>query len=269
MKKTARGRRGPSVTTEKKAGLTLPVSRVAKRMKEIGRCSRVSKKAAVIICAAAQCFLEEMLEVPHLGMREIITSKHLRQFIERDPELSEHFYQSEPHIMRSGMPVHNVRMFAMRNERKKIKKVKTVERPKKTVKPAKKSMKKTGVAPPVKQDTAQEDTACAAPMPQRRVLEATPTAGRRGTGHKWQYVENDQTWRDYRVDASAVVEQHFHEWEQDGKGSDIVVRAVKSGDWSYDVCFKTLQQTNVDHQSHTKRRIRRVALSEPTGGRVS
>eukprot|EP01064_Diplonema_japonicum_P025459 TRINITY_DN3688_c0_g1_i2.p1 TRINITY_DN3688_c0_g1~~TRINITY_DN3688_c0_g1_i2.p1 ORF type:complete len:267 (+),score=47.19 TRINITY_DN3688_c0_g1_i2:71-871(+) len=265
--KKGRGRRGASVTTGKKAGLTLPVSRVAKRMKEIGRCSRVSKEAAVIICAAAQHFLEEVLEASHQQRRETLTPKHLKEAFEHDADLSEHFYQSEPHMMRSGMPVGSVGEFALRNyKRKKIKKVKTVKKPKKT---AKKPMKKTGAAPPVKQDTAQEDTACAAPMPQRRVLEATPTAGRRGTGHKWQYVENDQTWRDYRVDASAVVEQHFHEWEQDGKGSDIVVRAVKSGDWSYDVCFKTLQQTNVDHQSHTKRRIRRVALSEPTGGRVS
>lgn len=103
-----------------------------------------------------------------------------------------------------------------------------------------------------------------------RLLEVGVDHGRRGTGHKWQFVENDKTWRDYKSDASAVVEQHHDEWAA-GTGEDLT-RKVKSGDWHYTVDFSKMEQQNADHTAHTKRRIRRVpdstsAGEKATGGR--
>eukprot|EP01059_Diplonema_ambulator_P029528 TRINITY_DN4905_c0_g1_i1.p1 TRINITY_DN4905_c0_g1~~TRINITY_DN4905_c0_g1_i1.p1 ORF type:complete len:231 (+),score=96.16 TRINITY_DN4905_c0_g1_i1:56-748(+) len=134
----------------------------------------------------------------------------------------------------------------------------------KKVKPAaKQAVKKPAAAKkPVKAKAEEKKQ-----VPTRRVLHATPTAGKRGTGFKWQFVENDNTWRDYLVDASAVVEQHYAEWDPADR-NDLTVRAVQSGDWSYDVCFKTMKQTNADHHNHTVRKIRRVAQSTPSGQAV-
>lgn len=100
-----------------------------------------------------------------------------------------------------------------------------------------------------------------------RLLEVGVDHGRRGTGQKWQFVENDKTWRDYSTDASAVVEQHFEEWEA-GTG-EALTRKVKSGDWHYTVDFSKMEQQNADHHAHTKRRIRRVPDSTPAGGKAT
>lgn len=100
-----------------------------------------------------------------------------------------------------------------------------------------------------------------------RLLEVGVDAGRRDTGQKWQFVENDKTWRDYKPDASAVVEQHYEEWEA-GTGED-VTRKVKSGDWHYTVDFTKMQQQNADHHAHTKRRIRRVPDATPAGEKAT
>eukprot|EP01064_Diplonema_japonicum_P030323 TRINITY_DN5141_c0_g1_i1.p1 TRINITY_DN5141_c0_g1~~TRINITY_DN5141_c0_g1_i1.p1 ORF type:complete len:240 (+),score=73.06 TRINITY_DN5141_c0_g1_i1:94-813(+) len=153
-----------------------------------------------------------------------------------------------------------------KNEKKQKKSAKPKPSPKEEPAKTKKLAKKLAKPKPspkeepakAKPKRSRKEEPAKAPMPKRRCLEATPSAGRRGTGYKWQFVENDKTWRDYAEDASAVVEQHFHEWEAEGKRSDIVVRAVKSGDWSYDVCFEKLKQTNADHHNHTERNIRRV-----------
>lgn len=40
------------------------------------------------------------------------------------------------------------------------------------------------------------------------------------------------------------------------------VRAVKSGEWEYLVDFVAMKQTNIQHENHTIRDIRRVAVSE-------
>jgi len=39
---------------------------------------------------------------------------------------------------------------------------------------------------------------------------------------------------------------------------DTDVRAVKSGQWEYQVDFMAMKQTNIQHDNHTVRNIRRV-----------
>jgi hypothetical protein len=38
------------------------------------------------------------------------------------------------------------------------------------------------------------------------------------------------------------------------------VRAVKSGQWQYEIDFRVMTQTNIQHEDHTKRRIRRIQI---------
>lgn len=81
---------------------------------------------------------------------------------------------------------------------------------------------------------------------------ATPAVS--NLGCSWQYQEGKQ-WKDYETAAIPVVEAAYQDWL---KNPFIDVRAVKSGQWKYQVDFNQKTQTNVQHDSHTSRSIRRV-----------
>eukprot|EP01114_Cavostelium_apophysatum_P014064 TRINITY_DN3546_c0_g1_i4.p1 TRINITY_DN3546_c0_g1~~TRINITY_DN3546_c0_g1_i4.p1 ORF type:complete len:247 (-),score=57.76 TRINITY_DN3546_c0_g1_i4:84-824(-) len=72
----------------------------------------------------------------------------------------------------------------------------------------------------------------------------------------WQYLENDHTWQNYDTAASDLVEEIFLKYL--GNKGDTDVRAVKSGQWEYMVDFIALKQTNIQHENHRIRNIRRV-----------
>jgi len=70
----------------------------------------------------------------------------------------------------------------------------------------------------------------------------------------WQY--QDGGWRPYDAAANKILEEAYQDYL--GNPHNFSVRAVKSGDWEYSVDFKNLTQTNVQHQAHTSRKIRRT-----------
>ena len=81
----------------------------------------------------------------------------------------------------------------------------------------------------------------------------------------WQYydksnhnaiVKNLDGWYDYDKKASDVVEEEWQKYIKNRAMCD--VRAVKSGQFSYQVDFMSWNQTNLDHSAHTKRNIRRL-----------
>uniref|UniRef100_A0A7S1KS15 DNA ligase (ATP) n=1 Tax=Percolomonas cosmopolitus TaxID=63605 RepID=A0A7S1KS15_9EUKA len=74
------------------------------------------------------------------------------------------------------------------------------------------------------------------------------------SGFIWQYYDNG--WADYQVEASECVEEVFQDWSINARNYDI--RSVKSGAWEYMIDFTNMTQTNVTHENHTVRRIRRV-----------
>lgn len=74
--------------------------------------------------------------------------------------------------------------------------------------------------------------------------------------HKWQYFDNG--WFDYHAEASKLVEEAYQDYIAHPGMWD--VRAVKSGRWHYQVDFPNLKQTNIEHDDHTQRDIRRVAI---------
>ena len=73
----------------------------------------------------------------------------------------------------------------------------------------------------------------------------------------WQYEHNG--WQDYDRTASDVVEAAYQEWLATPYTD---VRAIKSGEWQYQVDFNALQQTNIIHANHTQRSIRRRLLAQ-------
>lgn len=75
--------------------------------------------------------------------------------------------------------------------------------------------------------------------------------------YKWQYQENSSTFGDYGPKASALVEQAYCEYMSAPSNWD--VRSVRSGEWCYQVDFPNMIQTNIQHENHKVRRIRRVS----------
>jgi len=80
-------------------------------------------------------------------------------------------------------------------------------------------------------------------------------AGASKQAHIWQY-EDGGRYHDYDAAASDVVEQCYQEYLANPNMMD--VRAVKSGDWQYQVDFINNKQTNIQHQNHKVRNIRRI-----------
>jgi len=69
----------------------------------------------------------------------------------------------------------------------------------------------------------------------------------------WQYFHG--TWQNYDPEGSDLVETQYQEWLNNNQMFD--VRSVKSGTWEYNVDFRKMVQINIQHASHTERKIRR------------
>jgi len=72
--------------------------------------------------------------------------------------------------------------------------------------------------------------------------------------YRWEYKERDM-WFPYTSEASDIVEAAYQEYLSDPNQVD--VRSVQSGMWCYQVDFTNMTQTNIQHQNHTVRDIRR------------
>jgi len=86
---------------------------------------------------------------------------------------------------------------------------------------------------------------------------STPSSGSTGTlVWAWQYY--DSGFHNYDSAASDVVEGVYQEYLTSPYTCD--VRAVKSGQWQYEIDFRLMTQRNIQHENHTTRRIRRVQI---------
>lgn len=72
----------------------------------------------------------------------------------------------------------------------------------------------------------------------------------------WQYTDDAGRFQNYDALASDTVEECYEEYLKNPHMMD--VRAVRSGDWQYQVDFLQMKQTNILHQNHRVRTIRRV-----------
>jgi len=74
----------------------------------------------------------------------------------------------------------------------------------------------------------------------------------------WEYKEHDK-WFPYAPEASVIVEKAYKDYLADPNQID--VRSVQSGMWAYQVDFTNMTQTNIQHQNHTTRDIRRTLVA--------
>jgi len=113
------------------------------------------------------------------------------------------------------------------------------------------------------EEVVEEEEAAKAPKKKRapskkKVVEAEKPEDPSGYkyDHFWQY--DDHGWKNYDPTASDVVEEVYQNYLSNRGDTD--VRAVKSGHWEYMVDFLAMKQTNIQHESHTVRNIRRAPL---------
>jgi len=69
-------------------------------------------------------------------------------------------------------------------------------------------------------------------------------------------IKRSDGWYDYDEEASDVVEDEWQKYIVNRGMND--VRAVKSGEWEYMVDFINWKQTNIIHQNHRERPVRRI-----------
>jgi hypothetical protein len=77
--------------------------------------------------------------------------------------------------------------------------------------------------------------------------------------HFWQFKQDNGIWGNYEVNASDTIEDVYQKYLANRGDND--VRAVKSGQWEYQVDFMAMKQTNIQHPNHTVRDIRRVPVA--------
>jgi len=78
--------------------------------------------------------------------------------------------------------------------------------------------------------------------------------------HRWEYCNDQRGWSNYDTKASDVLEGVYQGYLANKGDTD--VRAVKSGQWEYQVDFMAMKQTNIQHANHTVRDIRRVPYAQ-------
>mmetsp|Transcript_18867 Transcript_18867/g.54627 ORF Transcript_18867/g.54627 Transcript_18867/m.54627 type:complete len:124 (-) Transcript_18867:217-588(-) len=69
----------------------------------------------------------------------------------------------------------------------------------------------------------------------------------------WEYLDAKGTWTAYGPLLQGIIEGRF---QKDLSPQQAVVQ-FKSGEWRYEVNMKSMEQTNIEHHAHTKRKVRR------------
>jgi len=78
--------------------------------------------------------------------------------------------------------------------------------------------------------------------------------------HVWQYEDNGGVWKNYEIAASDTCEEVYQGYLANKGDTD--VRAVKSGEWEYQVDFMAMKQTNIQHPNHKVRSLRRLPIAK-------
>jgi len=153
-----------------------------------------------------------------------------------------------------------------KEKKEKSKKSKTEKSPKKTKKDStKRATKAKGVgkeSSPASSPSKTRGTKAATKAtrgtakPKKGATEAKTSETTGELVWVWQYYDNG--FHNYDPEASAIVEGVYQEYKTSPYTTD--VRSVKSGQWNYLVDFREMTQQNVQHESHTKRKIRRVQI---------
>jgi Glycine-rich domain-containing protein-like/WWE domain len=74
----------------------------------------------------------------------------------------------------------------------------------------------------------------------------------------WEFQENSGKWTPYRTDQQNILESGYKKLVHATPA--ICKVQIQAGPWTYEVDVQTLKQTNMEHEDHTQRNIRRRNL---------
>eukprot|EP01102_Stenamoeba_stenopodia_P003384 TRINITY_DN1336_c0_g1_i1.p1 TRINITY_DN1336_c0_g1~~TRINITY_DN1336_c0_g1_i1.p1 ORF type:complete len:238 (-),score=59.63 TRINITY_DN1336_c0_g1_i1:237-950(-) len=217
-----------------RAGVQFPVSRIMKKLRAGDYASRYAQGAPVFLAAVLEYLTAEILELSgnaaHDTKKTRINPRHIQLATRNDEELAKLLQHC---IVREGGVLPNIHASLINTKKPHSGGAHTASA---TVeKPTPKKKKTTGAAAASPKKKA---------APSRKSL----------SEYVWQY--EDRGWHNYDDEASDVVEKAYQDYLLNPGACD--VRAVKSGQFHYQVDFVNNKQTNVDHNNHTNRNIRRV-----------
>jgi len=230
---------GASRSRSARAGLTFPVSRILAKLRSTDTAPRVASAAPVFLAAVLEYLSAEILELSgnaardHKKMR--INPRHLQLAIRSDEELNT--LLNNVIVPEGGvLPAINMAL---------------IKKP--SSQPGSKPAKTPTPASPSKRKSPASSSSSSAPSAKR--AKKTAAASKSEAGPTWQFFDNG--WHAYSAEANRLVEEAYQGYLSNPGLCD--VRAVKSGQWHYQVDFLNFKQTNVDHNNHTVRNIRRLA----------
>jgi len=144
-----------------------------------------------------------------------------------------------------------------KKDKKTTKKTKKTESTKKSKKDKSPKTAKRAAAPKAK---ASATTSSRVSKPKTATASTqTAATSSQSTGDlvwAWQYY--DGGFHNYDENATDTVEGVYQEYLRSPYTCD--VRAVKSGQWQYEIDFRLMTQRNIQHENHTTRRIRRIQV---------
>lgn len=70
----------------------------------------------------------------------------------------------------------------------------------------------------------------------------------------WQYQKNNE-WINFEIYASDLIEKYYLEYLSDENNNSVT---TKNGNWCYWIDFIAMKRTNIDHEKHSTRCVRRV-----------
>jgi len=234
-----------------RAGLQFPVTRILRKLRERRIASRYRKGAGTYLAAVLEYLTAEILELSGNAARDCkrtrINPRHIQLATRSDEELAkvlQHCTIPDAGVLPSihvalipkkksdaetSLPSSSSSSSSKRATTKRNRAI--AAKPAKPAKPAKK-----------KKSAANADAAAAV------------EGGGAAPDNHWQYYDNG--WKPYEKAASDVIEEAYQDYLKDPGNFD--VRAIKSGHWMYQVDFANMKQTNIQHEAHTVRNIRRV-----------
>jgi len=239
-----------------RAGLQFPVSRIMKRLRNGRYAHRFAQGAPIFLAAVLEYLSAEVLELGGNATRDArrkrIIPRDLQLAVRSDEELAKLLDNCT--FPSSGvLPSIHVALIQGQKQNQ-LKALKSGNTPKSPKSPRKESSTPKKKKSPTSSSSSSTNNSNNTETSSNTDSSTNPTSPNSNSQLHWQYF--DGGWKSYSKEADRVVEEAYQDYVKNPGCYD--VRAIRSGQWMYQVDFVNMKQTNIQHEAHKVRDIRRV-----------